>query len=85
MTIQVRRCAVSVPSNIAEGQGRRTAPEFAHDLSIAHGSVREAETQLMIAERLGYLPQTDLNALLAQTSEIGRLVTGLRNAIVEKS
>ena len=79
---QLRRCSVSIPSNIAEGQGRRTGAEFAHRLSIAHGSVREAETQLMISGRLGFLPKTDVDRLLAAASEIGRLVTALRNSIV---
>ncbi len=81
LTSQLRRCSVSVPSNIAEGQGRRTDPEFAHRLSIAHGSLREAETQLMIGERLGYLSKTELNRMLEQAGEVGRLVTGLRNSL----
>lgn len=85
LTSQLRRCAVSIPSNIAEGQGRRTDPEFAHRLSIAHGSVREAETQLMIGSRLGYLSTADLEPLLADAGEIGRLITGLRNTIVGES
>jgi four helix bundle protein len=77
LTNQLRRCSVSIPSNIAEGQGRRTDPEFAHRLSIAHGSVREAETQLLISERLGYLRPDDLQRLLSDAGEIGRLITGL--------
>jgi four helix bundle protein len=85
LTNQLRRCSVSIPSNIAEGQGRRTDPEFAHRLSIAHGSVREAETQLMIGARLGYLEPAELERLLANAGEIGRLVTGLRNSIVGES
>src|SRR5580704_17374598 len=51
---QLQRAAVSVASNIAEGQGRESAREFANFLSISHGSVREVETQILIAERLGY-------------------------------
>ncbi len=85
LTSQLRRCSVSVPSNIAEGQGRRTDPEFAHRLSIAHGSLREAETQLMIGERLGYLSTSQLNGLLEQAGEVGRLVTGLRNSLAGES
>jgi four helix bundle protein len=81
LTSQLRRSSVSIPSNIAEGQGRRTDPEFAHRLSIAHGSVREAETQLMISARLGYLPTTILDRLLENAAEVGRLITGLRNSI----
>jgi four helix bundle protein len=82
LTSQLRRCGVSIPSNIAEGQGRRTDPEFAHRLSIAHGSVREAETQLMIGARLGYLKEPELERVLQQAAEIGRLITGLRKSIV---
>lgn len=52
---QIRRSAVSVPSNIAEGQGRGVGNEFAHHLRIAQGSLQELETQLLIAERLGYV------------------------------
>jgi four helix bundle protein len=81
LTSQLRRSGVSVPSNIAEGQGRRTQPEFAHRLSIAHGSVREAETQLIIGGRLGYLSNVEVDRLLEKAAEIGRLITGLRNSI----
>ena len=82
---QLRRCSVSVPSNIAEGQGRRTDPEFAHRLSIAHGSLREAETQLMIGKRLGYLPEEQLGRLLDQAGEIGRLINGLWKTLSPRS
>ena len=85
LTNQLRRCCVSIPSNIAEGQGRRTDPEFAHRLSIAHGSVREAETQLMIGARLGYLAKSELDRLLLDTAEIGRLITGLRKTVAGDS
>jgi four helix bundle protein len=84
LTAQLRRCSVSIPSNIAEGQGRRTALEFAHSLSIAHGSLREAETQLMIGQRLGYLNSSESDGLLAKASEVGRLITGLRNSIANR-
>jgi four helix bundle protein len=57
LTNQVRRAAVSIPSNIAEGQARQSTAEFRNFLSLARGSLAEVETQLMIAQRLGYLTQ----------------------------
>lgn len=74
---QVRRAAVSVPSNIAEGQGRQSSKEFANHLSIAHGSLLELETQLVIAERLGYSDGDACGEALAQAAEVGRLLNGL--------
>jgi four helix bundle protein len=77
LTSQVRRAVVSVPSNIAEGQGRRSRSEFMHFLSVAHGSLREVETQLLIAVRLGYLDERRSTEVLASSDEVGRLVSGL--------
>ena len=57
LTSQLRRAAVSIPSNIAEGQGRTSTKEFLHHLSIAYGSLCEAETQILIAKKLDYLGQ----------------------------
>lgn len=81
---QVRRAAVSIPSNIAEGQGRRSTREFLHLLSVAHGSIRESETQLMLARRLGYMEDGALQQLLKDASEVGRLVNGLSNSLSGK-
>ena len=77
LTNQARRAAVSVPANLAEGQGRRGAAEMVHHLSMAGGSLHELETHLLIALRLGYLSQAALAPLLAQTDEVGRLLSGL--------
>ena len=77
---QMRRAAVSVPANIAEGEGRRTDGEFVHLLSVAHGSVRELETHVMLAERLGYFDREAVKRLLADAGEVGRLVKGLSNS-----
>ena len=74
---QVRRAAVSVPANVAEGQGRRSSQEFLHHVSIAHGSLREVETHLLIARRLGYSDEATCEALMHQTAEVGRLLNGL--------
>ena len=81
LTSQIRRAAVSIPSNIAEGQGRASTKEFANHLSIAYGSLREVETQALIAERLGYLPSEKVKLLLDRTAEVGRLLNGLSNSL----
>jgi four helix bundle protein len=81
LTAQMRRSAVSIPSNIAEGEGRRTGGEFVNQLSVAHGSIRELETQLILCERLGFLSARLIGPLLEQAAEVGRLVTGLTNSI----
>jgi four helix bundle protein len=81
LTTQMRRAAVSIPSNIAEGQGRGTDPEFHHRLSIAHGSVRELETQALVARRLGFLNESGLEALMNGASEVGKLITGLSKSL----
>jgi four helix bundle protein len=77
LTAQIRRAAVSIPSNIAEGQGRFGNKEFARYLSMAHGSLMELETQLQIACNLGYLSPDHLATGLAQSSEIGKIINGL--------
>ncbi len=77
LTDQVRRSAVSIPSNIAEGQGRESTKEFAYHLAVAHGSLCELETQLRLSQRLSYVDATLLDALLQQSSDVGRLIQGL--------
>jgi len=77
LTGQVRRAAVSIVANIAEGHGRTGAKEFLHHLSIANGSLREVEAQLLVAERLRYLHTPTCEALLGRTAEVGRLLQGL--------
>jgi four helix bundle protein len=81
---QLRRAVVSVPSNIAEGQGRRSNREFLHCLSIAHGSLREVETQVLIAGRLTYLDQAVVARLMNQAAEVGKLITGLSNSLAAR-
>lgn len=81
LTSQIRRDAVSVPSNIAEGQGRKSTKDFLKFLSIAYGSLLEIETQGQISERLGYLSHDDCDRLLDATAEVGRLLNGLINSL----
>lgn len=78
---QLRRAAVSVPSNIAEGQGRRTAGEFLNLLSVASGSLAECQTQLYLALRLGLIENNSCDKLIAMTKEIGRLLGGLMKSL----
>ncbi|WP_428940505.1 four helix bundle protein [Fontivita pretiosa] len=81
LRLQMRRAALSVPSNIAEGQGRGSDREWGRFLSIAHGSLRELETQVLLAARLGYLDSTSTEALMLLASEVGRLINGLRRTL----
>ena len=85
LTTQIRRAAVSIPSNIAEGQGRHTTPDFLRFLAIANGSLKEVETQFYIARRLGYLDERQLAVSTDRTEEIGRLISGLRKSLKAKS
>lgn len=78
---QMRRCAVSIPSNIAEGQGRATRGEFQQFLGHARGSLYELETQVLIAGKLGYLTAKDGECLLAEAKELGRTVNALIAAL----
>jgi four helix bundle protein len=74
---QMRRAAVSIPSNIAEGQGRQFDREFGLFISHAMGSLMELETQILISSDLGYLSKKDADALLEESAEVGRLANGL--------
>ena len=78
---QIRRAAVSIPSNVAEGFGRDTNKDFKHFLSIARGSLYETKTQLQLAESLGYL-QIDADTY-AQMDEVGKLLNGLTRSLTD--
>jgi len=84
LTSQVRRAAVSVPSNIAEGHARASTKEYLSHISTARASLAEVETQLEIATRLGYLQANELNAELQRTGILGRQLTALRVALKER-
>ncbi len=80
LTSQIRRAAVSVPSNIAEGKGHYSDKELLHYLYHARGSLLELETQVLLAQRLQYLTAGDSEALLKSAEAVGRSLTGLINA-----
>ena len=82
---QIRRAAVSVPSNIAEGHTRGTTKEYLYYLSMAQASLAEVETQLEIATRLGYLAQTGFTTVLERTGSVGKQLHALRNALVQRA
>ncbi len=77
LTSQLRRAAVSIPSNVAEGQGRRSTGEFKQFLGHARGSLSEVETQILIARDLCYLSPEQSESLLFRTAELGRIIHGL--------
>ena len=85
LTRQARESAVSVPSNIAEGQGRKGRKEFQHYLSIAVGSLQELETQLLLASRLGWVAAGRLKDTLDLLWEVGRLTNGLYNSLAPEA
>ena len=84
LTSQIRRAAVSVQSNIAEGQGRRTTSDFLRHLSIAYGSLREVETQAMIAQRLKYVAGANVKSVIDRVGDVGRLLNGLMSALEKR-
>ena len=75
LTSQVRRCAVSVPSNVAEGCGRQSNKETIHFLHISRGSLFELETQLILANDLGYI-QSDIDTILEEVERVKKLLNG---------
>jgi four helix bundle protein len=77
LTDQIRRAAVSIPSNIAEGPAHYNKREFLHFLRHSAGSLAELETQLLIAQRLGYCSDSDTVAVLERVNELGRILNGL--------
>src|SRR5258708_38933956 len=77
LTSQLRRSAVSVPSNIAEGHGRVTRGEWVNFLGQARGSLLEMQTQIMLSKRLGFGDSNRLDADLELSEEVGRIINGL--------
>ena len=81
LTSQLRRAALSVPTNIAEGSKRQTNPEYARFLNIAEGSLAETESLLMVSRDLGYLPVATTRPVLAEADEIAKMLHGLRSKV----
>jgi four helix bundle protein len=74
LTSQVRRAAASIPANIAEGYGRETRPSYEHFLRVAQGSLKELETHLLIAQRIGLDTSNKLGPLLTASESVGKLL-----------
>ena len=81
---QLRRAAVSVPSNLAEGSSRRSRGEFVRFINIASGSLSEVETQLLLATRFGYITQLQCESFLANAEEISKMLFSLQRSLTEK-
>lgn len=81
LTSQIRRAAVSVPSNIAEGAGRKSPKEFNHFLTISTGSIFELETQIIVAHRLKLIDELLMNEISLKISEIQKMLYGLQKSI----
>jgi four helix bundle protein len=81
LTSQMRRASVSIPSNIAEGKGRSTDRDRALFFCHARGSLLELETQILIAQRLKYLPDTSAESLIKISTELGRMLNSLIQSI----
>jgi len=81
LTAQLRRAAVSVPSNIAEGQARRTTGEFIQFLSHAEGSLAEVDTQIYLAQQLGYGLEEELSSISLQINELRKMLNALRRSL----
>ena len=81
---EIRRAAISIPSNIAEGWGRNGIKEYIHFLGIAKGSLLELETQLIISNTLDYLNEDRLESILKETEEISKMLNGLMKNLRNK-
>lgn len=84
LTSQIRRSAISIPSNIAEGSSRSSTKEFIRFLDIAKDSLKELETQMLIAERLKLIDKNEIKNLLEKTEEVGRIMYYLKISLLKK-
>jgi four helix bundle protein len=84
LTSQIKRSAISIGSNIAEGSSKRSTREFIRFLNISYGSLSELEAQLIMAYELEFLPHDDLSALTERYNEIGKMLNGLIRSLTNK-
>lgn len=84
LVAQLRRAAVSIPSNIAEGQARKSTREFVQFLSLAEGSLAEVDTQLLLSERLGLCAEHDVRRLFSIIEEIRKMLMALSARLNER-
>jgi four helix bundle protein len=85
LTSQIRRAVGSVPANIAEGHGRENIGSFVQHLRISQGSLKELETHLLLAERVGILPVLDLQAVLVPCESLGKMLRALIRSLQDKA
>jgi four helix bundle protein len=85
MTSQIRRAAISVSSNIAEGNGRGTTKDYMNFVSYSRGSVYEVRSNLEVSNRLGFVATAGVSRAVEMSDEIGRMLTGLRTSLGQKT
>lgn len=85
LVAQIRRAAVSIPANIAEGHGREHLGDYLHHLSMANGSLMELETHFLIAQRLSLLKDGKIDAVLTLAAEVGRMLAGLTRRLKDRT
>jgi four helix bundle protein len=85
LVAQMRRCSVSIPSNIAEGCGRSGPKDRVRFLDVAYGSLLELETQLEVSRRLRYVSDDVFNSWFSRTSEVGRMLNGLKRSLLAQT
>lgn len=84
LTSQMRRAAVSISSNVAEGSGRRSDKDFAHFIEIAYGSLMEVVSQVQVAHRQAWLTLESRNGLYTKAEELARMLSGLKTSLVSQ-
>lgn len=84
LSSQLKRAAVSVPSNIAEGASRKSTRDYIRFLNIAYGSLAETETQVILSQELGFTKIESVNGLLPMIDEVQKMLSGLRSSLKEK-